>query len=94
MVSRRGYRWKDFIGQYEHRQPFIGDWYSLPECSSGEYHRNECAIQSRGVGMFEMVDAAEALGVTPVVTFCLNETAEDMADLVEFIAGDAGRCTL
>ena len=94
MVSRHGYRWKDFIGQYEHRQPFVGDWYSLPECSTGEYHRNECAIQSRGVGMFEFVDVAEALGVTPVVTFCLNETAEDMADLVEFIAGDAGRCSL
>ena len=26
--------------------------------------------------MFEMVDVAEALGVTAVVTFCLNETAE------------------
>ena len=51
------------------------------------YGRNECAIQSRGVGMFEIVDMAAAVGVTPIVTLCLNETADDMADFVEFIAG-------
>ena len=32
MVSRRGYRWKDFIGSYDDRQPYVGDWYGLPEC--------------------------------------------------------------
>ena len=39
--------------------------------------------------MFEAVDMCSALSILPIVDFNLGETSADMADLVDFLHGDA-----
>ena len=60
----------------EDRQPYPADW--LKTSSS-----------SRGWGMFELVDMCNALGILPIVDMRLTETTADMADLVDYLYGDA-----
>ncbi|KAK3282184.1 hypothetical protein CYMTET_10065 [Cymbomonas tetramitiformis] len=78
MCNHGPYRWKDFRGPREHRTPYHGDWY-----------RQTGLVQSRGFGMFEVVDLCAVLGCVPVITMSSAETAADLADFVEYCWGDA-----
>ena len=86
MANAAGYRWKDFIGPYDKRQPYAGDWYRDPGCT---ITGSNCPIQSRGWGMWELIDMVSVFGVTPIITVNNAENPADMADFVEFAHGDA-----
>jgi alpha-L-arabinofuranosidase len=86
MANSNGYRWKQFIGPYDQRQPYAGDWYRDPGCTAGA--SSSCLIQSRGWGMFELIDMCTLFGVTPIITVNNGELPADMADFVEFAHGD------
>jgi len=77
MCNHGPYRWKDFIGPRQLRQPYAGDWYRQPGLT-----------QSRGFGLFETADLAEALDMTVIVTVNDDEKPDDMADFVEYCWGD------
>ena len=82
MANSVGYRWKEFVGRYDQRQPYRALWYRDRNC-------DDCLVQSRGWGMFELIDMCEVFGVTAIVTFNNDETPQDMADFVEFAHADA-----
>jgi alpha-L-arabinofuranosidase len=75
MTAQSGYTWKEFTPRPEERQPYQADWLKT-------------SVSSRGWGMFECVDMCEALGVLPIIDLRLDETSEDMADLVDWLYGD------
>ena len=58
--------------------------YRDPGCAAGA----RCPVQSRGWGMFEMIDLCAVFAVTPIITVDNGEAADDMADFVEFAHGD------
>ena len=76
MTAESGYRWKFFAPRVEERQPYQADWLHT-------------SVSSRGWGMFEAVDMCTALSILPIVDFNLGETSADMADLVDWLHGDA-----
>lgn len=78
MCNVDGYRWKAFRGPRFDREPYQGYWY-----------QEAGATQSRGFGMFEVVDLCQALRCVPIITLNHEETPEDMADLVEYLWGNA-----
>ena len=69
--------WKDFRGPRDQRTPYHGDWYRQPGL-----------VQSRGFGMFEVVDLCTALGCAPIITLNDRELPQDAADFVEYCWGD------
>lgn len=73
MCNVDGYRWKYFRGPREERDPYRGYWYEEAGLT-----------QSRGFGMFEVVDLCRAIGCKPLITLNYNETPADMADFVEY----------
>ena len=68
------YRWKNMVGPRDKRPPYTGTWY--------EYSSN-------GWGIIDFVDLCEAAGFQCVPAFNTNETAQDMADFVEYMNGPA-----
>jgi hypothetical protein len=73
MVLCEGYRWKNFRGPREQRQPYAGVWYRY---------------DSGGFKIFEFLDLCEATGAAAcVVTLNLNEDVADLEDLVEYAYG-------
>lgn len=61
------YRWKNFRGPRELRQPYKGNWYGYA---------------SGGWRMFEFLDFCDAADLYCVVTLNNEETPSDAADLV------------
>ena len=78
MCNVEGYRWKFFRGPREERQPYSGYWYE-----------EKGMTQTRGFGMFEVVDLCTAIRCVPIITLNALESPEDMADFVEYSWGNS-----
>lgn len=74
MVNAQGYRWKNMIGPRDRRPPYRGTWYPY---------------SSNGWGIFEFLGLCEAAGFQAVVAVNMDETPQDLADLVEYANGPA-----
>ena len=73
MCNRDTYRWKYFRGPRDQRQPYQGLWY-----------QQQGLTQSRGFGMFEIIDTCNEIGCQPLITINNEELPTDMADFVEY----------
>ena len=76
MCNQDEYRWKKFDGSRVLREPYKGLWYAQPGLT-----------QSRGFGMFEIIDLCNIIGCQPLITINNQETSQDMADFVEYCYG-------
>ncbi len=75
MVNDAEYRWKKMIGPLtDRRPPYRGHWYPY---------------SSNGWGIVDFVDFCEAAGFRCIPAFNMGETAQDMADFVEYVNGPA-----
>lgn len=74
MVNAPEYRWKKMIGPRDNRPPYKGHWYPY---------------SSNGFGIFEFLQFCEAAGFEAAFAINIEETAQDAADLVEYLKGDA-----
>ncbi|MET0299421.1 MAG: beta-L-arabinofuranosidase domain-containing protein [Flavitalea sp.] len=74
MVNSPEYRFKNMIGDPDQRPNYRGHW--------NHYTTN-------GFGIEEFLKYCEASGVTPCFAVNIYETPEDMADMVEYLNGNA-----
>lgn len=74
MVNSPEYKFKNMIGDPDLRAPYRGHW--------NHYTSN-------GFGIEEFLQYCEATKITPCFAVNIYETAEDMADMVEYLNGDA-----
>jgi hypothetical protein len=74
MANAAEYRWKNMVGPRAHRPPYVGWWYPH---------------SSNGWGIFDFLNFCEAAGFLAVPDVNLNETPQDLADLVEYANGAA-----
>ena len=74
MVNAEGYRFKKMIGDRDRRPPYRGHWY--------RYSTN-------GFGIEEFVQFCEKAGFEAAFAVNIEETPEDMADMVEYLNGPA-----
>lgn len=72
MANAEGYKWKNMLGDPETRPVYKGWWY--------EY-------SSFGFGIVEFLNLCEALGVVGIPDFNGHESAQDMADFIDFATG-------
>ena len=72
MVNAPEYRFKKMIGDPDKRQPYTGHWY--------KYSTN-------GFGIEDFVKFCEAAGFTASFAINIEETPEDMADMIEYLNG-------
>ena len=70
-----GYRWKKMIGPRQDRPPYLGTFYPF---------------NSNGFGIIDYVALCHAAGFACVPTINPSETPQDVADLLEYLNGDAG----
>ncbi len=70
-----GYRWKKMTGPRQDRPPYLGTFYPY---------------NSNGFGVIDFVALCEAAGFLCVPAISPSERPEDVADLVEYLNGDAG----
>lgn len=68
------YKWKKMIGPRDERQPYTG-WFN--------------PYASHGFSIFEFMDFCEAAGFACMVGLRTDETAQDMADFVDYCLGGA-----
>lgn len=74
MVNAPGYRWKNMIGPRYLRPPYDGHWYDW---------------STNGFGIEDFVAFCEKAGFEPSFAVNIEETPEDMADMVEYLNGPA-----
>jgi len=74
MVNAPEYRFKKMIGDADFRPPYQGNWY--------KYSTN-------GFGIEDFLKFSEAAGFTAAFAINIEETAQDAADMVEYLNGDA-----
>ena len=74
MVNHPEYRWKTMIGPRDRRPPTAGTWY---------------AHSTNGWGVFDFLNFCEAAGFLAIPALNMGETAQDMADFVEYANGPA-----
>ncbi|RYZ50260.1 MAG: DUF1080 domain-containing protein, partial [Sphingobacteriales bacterium] len=74
MVNSPEYRFKNMIGDPDKRPPYRGHW--------NHYSTN-------GFGIEEFLRYCEATNITPSFAVNIYETPQDMADMVEYLNGDA-----
>ena len=74
MVNAPGYKWKNMIGPRDRRPPYRGHWYPY---------------STNGWGILDFLDLCEAAGFLAIPDFNIDETAEDLADFVEYANGPA-----
>ncbi|WP_460672470.1 family 16 glycoside hydrolase [Larkinella ripae] len=74
MVNSPEYRFKTMIGDPDKRPPYRGHW--------NHYSTN-------GFGIEEFLKFCEATKITPCFAVNIYETPEDLADMVEYLNGDA-----
>ena len=74
MVNAPEYRWKKMIGNPDKRPPYRGTWY--------DYSTN-------GFGIEEFVRFCQAAKIEPAFAINIEESAQDAADLVEYLNGAA-----
>ena len=70
MVNNPKYRWKKMIGPRAHRPPYEGHWHPY---------------SSDGWGIFDFLNFCEAAGFVGIPDFDINESPQDMADLMEYL---------
>ncbi|MFL6416105.1 MAG: alpha-L-arabinofuranosidase C-terminal domain-containing protein [Bryobacteraceae bacterium] len=73
-VDGQLYHWKEMIGPRDLRKPYTGNF-------------NPYA--SNGFGIFDFLNFAEATGVLPIPGVRIDESADDMAEFVEYVNGPA-----
>ncbi|MFO1062323.1 MAG: alpha-L-arabinofuranosidase C-terminal domain-containing protein [Pirellulales bacterium] len=74
MANAPEYRWKKMLGPRERRAPYQGYWY--PQSTNGW-------------GIMEFMQFCEAARFLPIPDVNLDESPEDLADLVEYFNGAA-----
>jgi alpha-L-arabinofuranosidase len=74
MVNVPGYRFKNMIGPRDLRPPYRGHWY---------------ACSTNGFGIEEFLQLCEAGGFVPSFAVSIDESPQDMADMVEYLNGPA-----
>jgi alpha-L-arabinofuranosidase len=74
MVNAPGYRWKEMVGDRDRRPQYKGWWYP---CTSN------------GFGIENFLQFCRAAGFEPVVAIHLEESPQDIADLVDYLNGPA-----
>ncbi len=74
MINDDGYRWKNMIGPRDRRPMTSGHWYPY---------------SSNGWGIFDFLDFCEKAGVLGIPALNSYETAQDMADFMEYLNGSA-----
>ena len=74
MVNAPGYLFKKMIGDADLRPPYQGNWYKY---------------SSNGFGIEDFLKFTEAAGITSAFAINIEETAQDAADMVEYLNGDA-----
>lgn len=74
MINAPEYRFKKMIGDPDKRPPYLGHWY--------RYSTN-------GFGIEEFLKYSEAAGFTAAFAVNIEETPQDMADMVEYLNGPA-----
>jgi len=72
MVNASGYRWKNMVGPRDHRPPYSGLWYPY---------------SSDGWGIPDFLNLSEAAGILGVPDLNVNETAQDIADFIDYVNG-------
>jgi hypothetical protein len=72
MVNASGYRWKNMVGPRDQRPPYTGTWY---------------AYSSDGWGIPDFLNFCEAAGFLGIPDLNVNETAQDMADFIDYVNG-------
>jgi alpha-L-arabinofuranosidase len=73
MVNAEDYRWKHMIGPRDKRPPYKGHWYPY---------------STNGFGIEDFVQFCEAAGFEAAFAVNIEETPQDMADMVEYLKGD------
>lgn len=68
------YKWKQMLGPADLRKPFRGTFNPY---------------SSNGFGIFDFLNVAEKMGVTPIPGVRSDETPQDMADFIEYVNGPA-----
>ena len=74
MINAPEYRFKKMIGDPDKRPPYLGHWY--------RYSTN-------GFGIEDFLRFSEAAGFTAAFAVNIEETPEDMADMIEYLNGPA-----
>ena len=72
MINVADYKWKNMLGAPEDRPTYTGCWYGY---------------SSFGFGIVEFLNLCEALGIMGIPTLNSYETAQDMADFIDFATG-------
>lgn len=72
MVNAPEYRWKKMLGDPDRRPPYRGHWYPY---------------STNGFGIEEFLKFCEAAGFEPSFAINIEETAQDAADMVEYLNG-------
>ncbi|MDB6065163.1 MAG: putative alpha-L-arabinofuranosidase [Pedosphaera sp.] len=72
MVNAPGYRWKHMLGPRDRRPAYAGNWYPY---------------SSDGWGIPDFLNLCEAAGFLGVPDLNVNETAQDMADFIDYVNG-------
>lgn len=73
MVNSPEYRFKKMIGDPDTRPPYRGHWYPY---------------STNGFGIEEFLKFCEAAGFEPSFAINIEETAQDAADMIEYLNGD------
>ena len=74
MINAAEYRWKQMIGPWDRRQPYVGTWYPY---------------SSNGWGIFDFLNFCEQAGILGIPVLNDNETPQDMADFMQYVNGPA-----
>ena len=72
MVNALAYRWKKMIGDPDRRPPYTGTWYPY---------------SSNGFGIEDFLKFCEAAGFESAFAINIEETAQDAADMTEYLKG-------
>lgn len=74
MINHPDYRWKKMIGPRDRRPPYSGTWYRY---------------SSNGWGILDFLNFCEAANFLAIPAFHMGESAQDMADFIEYVHGPA-----
>lgn len=69
-INAASYRWKTMIGPRQDRPVTDGTWYPY---------------ESNGFGIFDFLNLGEAMGVEAIPTLNIDETPQDIADLMDYL---------
>lgn len=72
MVNAPAYRWKKMVGPRDRRPPYNGTWYPY---------------SSDGWAIPDFLNFCEAAGFLGIPDLNVNETAQDMADFIQYVNG-------